>query len=195
MAPEAPSGIAMLAERLRLGDVAAEEELVASFYEKVYFMALGRTRDRESARDLAQETILTVLRALREGRLQDPERLAGYVCGTARNLIRDQQRSARPRERCAELQPSVAPSPEQDAERSEEQFLVRRAMRELSAPDRLVLLLTLVDGLSPTEIAERLGLKPEAIRQRKARAIQRAKALLVRVSRVALPDHFVARGK
>jgi RNA polymerase sigma factor (sigma-70 family) len=192
--PEPPSVIAELAERVRLGDGSAEEELVSSFYERVYFMALGRTRDREAARDLAQETILTVLRALHAGRLLDPERLAGYICGTARNLIRDHLRSSRPRTEPVEDWPSPAPSPEQDAERSEQQFLVRRALRELSAPDRLVLLLTLVDGLSPAEIASRLGLRPEAVRQRKARAIQRARALLNGVSRTPASGHFFATG-
>ena len=47
------------------------------------------------------------------------------------------------------------------------------ASRLSENPDRRVLLLTLVDGLRSGEIAERLGLRADVVRARKARAIKR----------------------
>jgi len=189
----APSDLARLAERIRSGEGAADEELANRFHAKAFLMALARTRDREAARDLAQETMLIVLRALREGRLLDPGRLAGYVCGTARNLVREHLRSKQPRTGPVGPEPLPVPDPEQEAVQAERQFLVRRVLRSLHGLDRHVLLLTLVDGLAPAEIAERLEIRPDAVRQRKARALQRARALLEEMSRTSPETHLVQR--
>jgi DNA-directed RNA polymerase specialized sigma24 family protein len=43
--------------------------------------------------------------------------------------------------------------------------------------------MTLADGLEPTEIARTLGLSPEAVRQRKSRALKRLLARLNSLSR------------
>ncbi len=190
----APTDLARLTERIRSGEGAADEELATRFHEKAFLMALARTRDREAARDLAQETMLIVLRAVREGRVLDPGRLAGYVCGTARNLVREHLRSRQPRTDPVDPDPPPVPDPEQEAVQSERQFLVRRVLRSLRRPDRLVLLLTLVDGLAPAEIAERLGIRPDAVRQRKTRALQRARVLLEEVSRTSPEAHVIQRG-
>jgi RNA polymerase sigma factor (sigma-70 family) len=189
----APSDVARLTERIRSGEGAADEELANRFHEKAFLMALARTRDREAARDLAQETMLVVLRAVREGRVLDAGRLAGYVCGTARNLVREHLRSRQPRTDPVDPEPPPVPDPEQEAVQSERQFLVRRVLRSLHEPDRLVLLLTLVDGLAPAEIAERLGIRPDAVRQRKTRALQRARAVLEEMSRTSPETHVVQR--
>jgi RNA polymerase sigma factor (sigma-70 family) len=181
----APTDLARLTERIRSGEGAADEELATRFHEKAFLMALARTRDREAARDLAQETMLIVLRAVREGRLLDPARLAGYACGTARNLIREHLRSKLPRTDPVSPEPPPVPDPEQEAVQSERQFLVRRVLRSLRRPDRLVLLMTLVDGLAPAEIADRLGIRSDTVRQRKTRALQRARVLLEEVSRTS----------
>lgn len=122
----APSDVGRLTERIRSGEGAADEELVTRFHEKAFLMALARTRDREVARELAQETMLIVLRAVREGRLLDPERLAGYVCGTTRNLIREHLRARQPRSEPICPIPPPIPDPEQEAEQSQRQFLVRQ---------------------------------------------------------------------
>lgn len=194
MESAAPVDLARLTERIRSGEGAADEELAIRFHHKAFLMALARTRDREAARDLAQETMLVVLRAVREGRVLDPGRLAGYVCGTTRNLVRDHLRSRQPRNDPGVPDPPPVPDPEQEAERSERQFLVRRVLRSLPGADQLVLLLTLVDGLAPAEIAERLGIRPDAVRQRKTRALRRARALLEAVSRTSPEAHVIPRG-
>lgn len=179
MNPENLPEIAHLAERIRAGEAEAEEELFRGFHERVVVMALHRTHDREAARDLAQETILAVIAAVREGKLLAPERLGGYVCGTARNLINNYLRT-RSRSRETNAVPAELPAEdcEQGIESSQRVFLAHRAIARLRPSDRLILLLTLADGLKPREIAARLGLTPEVVRKRKSRALARAREVL-----------------
>jgi RNA polymerase sigma-70 factor (ECF subfamily) len=171
-----------LAERIRLGERSAEEALVERFHRRVYAIALARTRDRETARDLAQDIMLVVLCALREGRLRDPEGLAGYVCATARNRINGFYRNRRV---ASDVDPSNVEhddrfDPEKSLEDTERRALARQAVARLSAADRQILRLTLHDGLSSDQIATRLQLAPDAVRKRRSRAVKRARGILLK---------------
>ena len=177
----APDGTTSdLAERIRLGDAPAESELVDRFYSRIYAMALARTRDSEVARDLSQEVMLSVLCALREGRLRNHDGLAGYVCTTARNRISYYFRQSGVRSEVqlpADVQEDL-PDPETFFQESERRQLARRALAQLSISDRKILYLSYIEGLKPREIATRLGLRPEVLRMRKSRALQRARTAL-----------------
>jgi RNA polymerase sigma-70 factor (ECF subfamily) len=166
-----------LAERIRHGERSAEEALVERFHERVYAMALVRTRDRETARDVAQDVMLVVLCALRDGNLRDEANLAGYVCATARNRINGLYRT-RHAESGLDSPLSSGPErfdPEESFADAERRSLARGAIERLSAEDRQILRLTLVAGLKSVEIAERLGLAPGAVRKRRSRAVRRAR--------------------
>jgi RNA polymerase sigma factor (sigma-70 family) len=179
-----PADMARLTERIRVGEAAAEEELVARFRERVFTLALLGTRDRETARDLTQDTFIAAFAGVRDGRLADPLRLAGYICGTARNVISHHLRTlAQRREETVDIDLPGPDDPERGVAAAEEAALARRAVDSLGSQDRLVLLLTLIDGLTPAEIAVRLQLRPDAVRQRKARAIARVRAVVERLSR------------
>src|SRR5438270_6703690 len=78
---------ATLAERVRLGDPGAEDELVHTYWRGVLLIANVRTRDRDLAHDLAQEVLIAVLKSLRKGQLRESDKLAAFVQGTARNII------------------------------------------------------------------------------------------------------------
>lgn len=178
------SEMASLAGRIRSGNRAAEEELVLRFRDRVLTMALVRTRDRETARDLTQETMLVVLSAIREDRLHDPSRLAGFICGTARNLISNWIRTRKRQEDPLDGDPpSFDSNPEDDFENAERARLAKEAIDRLKPEERKILLFTLVDGLAPSEVAGRLGLTQQAVRQRKSRALKRAREELERLSR------------
>jgi RNA polymerase sigma-70 factor (ECF subfamily) len=192
--PVAPFDPTRLTERIRAGEAAAEEELVARFRERVFVLALFQTRDRETSHDLTQDTLLRVLRAVREGHLREPERLAGFVCGIARNLVREHVRANQAHGGLPAPEPPPVPDAEERLEEAERSFLVHRVLRGLAMPDRLVLRLSLVDELSPAQIAERMGVTPDAVRQRKTRALRRARALLARLSQPSPNGHFSGRG-
>lgn len=82
-----------LAQGIREGDPAAEERFADLFGERIRVMMAVRLRDRESARDLTQDTILAAWRGIREGRLREPDRLAAFVYATARNVVNNYVRA------------------------------------------------------------------------------------------------------
>ena len=172
--------VAGLAERIRRGEKSAEEAFVELFYPRVYAMTLVRTREREAARDLAQESLLAVLCALREGRLRNESGLPAYVGATVRNRV-----SYHFRRRIIEAaaDPPTDPAldqidPETRFAESERRRLALAAIDRLSARDREILHLTLLEGLSPAEIAARLGLDVVVVRKRKSRAVRRARGIM-----------------
>lgn len=178
-----------LADRVRNGDSAAEEELSVHFHPRILAMAAVRLRDPEAAREIAQEALLAVLMALRAGKLREPEKLPAFVSGTARNLVNNHFRVLREQPNPLELDPESPSSFNLvvETELAEQRRIVRDALARLHAQDRLILLLTLVDGMNPREIAPRLRLSPENVRTRKMRAIRQVTEELKKLSRNARP--------
>ena len=170
-----------LPERIGRGERLAESELVDRFYGRVFAMAIVRTRDPETARDVAQDVMIAVLCALRADRLREASSLPGYVSATARNRINHhfRQQGCETADNQGSLRDTDSPDPEQNAQEAERRRLARRAIARLGKSEQEILRLTLVEGLKPSEIALRLGLKPEVVRKRKSRAVHRARQMLV----------------
>jgi len=172
-----------LAERIRQGDASAETELVRVFTQRIFVMGVVRTRDRETARELVQGVLIAVIGALRKGQLQAPEKLAAFVHGTARNLINN-------RLRCERKPPPLEPLPEdlahpnwaEPTEEAERVRMVHQALERLGPEDRKILLMTLVEGSKPGEIAAALGLRSEVVRTRKLRAVKKVADLIKKMS-------------
>jgi RNA polymerase sigma-70 factor (ECF subfamily) len=168
-----------LAERIRQGDASAETELVHEFSHRIFVMGVVRTHDRETARELVQDVLMAVIGALRQGQLQDVDKLAAFVHGTARNLINNRLRSQSQRPPLEPLPEDLAQacSPErlEDAERV---GLVHQALERLGQEDRKILWMTLVQGQKPGEIAAALGLTSEVVRTRKTRAVKKVADLI-----------------
>jgi len=179
-----PEQQSTLAERVRARDPSAEEELVRLFSGRIALMARLRTRDAETARDVTQEVLLAVFRALRTGQLREAERLTAFVYGIARNLINNylRTRARLPPEDALDGALAAASLPDQ-LEDSERGALVRRALVVLDSTDRRILLLTLIEGLKPAEIGARLGMSSEAVRTRKSRALKKTAEQVKTLSR------------
>jgi RNA polymerase sigma-70 factor (ECF subfamily) len=170
-----------LAERVRSGDSSAEEELVRAFGPRLLRLLRGWTRDEEAAREIHNDSLFIVVRALRAGRVREPEHLAAFVCGTARNLSRTFQRSRARRPVHEELDPdAVVYDPRQELEPSGHRALVRDEIGRLGRVDQSILQLVLVAGLTLAQAGAQLGLSHEAARARKSRALRRIAATLGR---------------
>lgn len=178
-----------LADRIRDGDRAAEAEVVERFYGRVLLVARVRLRDEQAARDVAQEVMLGVLRGIRAGRLNSQDHVAGYVLGTARNVINTSFRSRRPEGEASDAVADRAATALEVAELHEQMDLVRLTLDELDPLDRAILGMTLVDGMKPGEIAGRLGMKGELVRKRKSRALKRVRDTVQAWSRKPPPRH------
>ena len=161
----------------------------------VRLMALRALGDAELADEVAQESIVRAFHSLR---LSRPERLGPFVAGIARHVIADIIR-ARPREiRLDDLAPDSEPHTVRDALvmlcDASEQARVHAALGLLATPDRDLLHLVYFDGLSPSEIADRLGAPPERIRQRKLRALARLRRAFDHSPDSAMPRHAGGSG-
>ncbi len=168
------SAEAALVARVRAGDSHAEEELVGLYRRRVLVIATARTHDPEAARDLTQEVLIAVLRALREGQVREPEKLPAFIQGTARNLINNYLR-VRARRAESELDAAqiIGTDPHEELETRERRRVLQRELQALSALDQQILLLSLVDGHALDEVALRLRMSHEAVRARKSRAVKR----------------------
>lgn len=163
-----------LAERVRSGDSSAEEELVRAFGPRLLRLLRLWTRDEEAAREILNDSLFTVVRALRDGRVREPEHLAAFLCGTARNLTRTFQRSRARRPVHEELSPdAVVYDPRHEPDPTSQAALVRDEIARLASVDQSLLQLVLVGGLTLAEAGLQLGLSHEAARARKSRALRR----------------------
>jgi len=166
---------------LRAGDPAAFDAVFAAYRRRLYGYLVRMTRRRDAAEDLLQEAFLRL--AQHGPRLAGDTRLASWLFTVAHRLVvswaraqavRDQLAGDLPRREVAHAQRS----PLEAIADSQTQLAIERAFAALAPSYREVALLVGVEGLQPTEVAHILGLKPDAVRQRLARArAQLAEAL------------------
>src|SRR4051812_9871988 len=134
---------ARLVARIQAGDPAAEAELVARFSHGLLLMLRRLAQNPALADDLHQETLSLVLEKIRRAEVREPEKLAGFIRSTARNLfIADRRKEARYRpleedgEEEGEPRPVVVltdrgPAPLDRVLASEEARQVQRLLGEL----------------------------------------------------------------
>jgi RNA polymerase sigma factor (sigma-70 family) len=152
---------------------------VCEFTQRIFVMGLMRTHDREAARELVQDVLVAVICALRKDQLQDKDKLAAFVHGTARNLINNRLRLESQRPPLEPLSDDLTQaSLTEQLEDAERVRLVHHALERLGHEDRKILLMILVEGRKPGEIATALGLTPEVVRTRKLRAVKKIADLI-----------------
>jgi RNA polymerase sigma-70 factor (ECF subfamily) len=169
-------GDARLVEEVRHGDHSAFEVLVHRYENRLMSVLLRFVRDRELARDLAQETFLRVYERLDQF---DPSRRFGpWLFRIGVNLALDYLRKRRRRvwpllfsESRAEKGPDPAvvdPRTNLDLEQE-----VRRVLEDIPEKYRTVLVLRDLENFSSSEIAAILHRKEATIRWRLAEARMR----------------------
>jgi RNA polymerase sigma factor (sigma-70 family) len=174
---------ASLASRILAGDAAGEDTLVRYFHPRIVAMARARTRDADAAHDLAQETMIAAIEALRKGSVRETERLAAYIHGAARFIINRFIHNRVQRMRDEPLSEDLVISGQGDEREAADRVgMVHAELAQLEVVDRKILLLTLVEGAKPGEISTRLGLRPDVVRQRKCRALKKIVARVQNLS-------------
>ena len=126
--------------RLTEGDAETEDHFARYFGDLIRIKANARLRSGHAADDIRQETLLRVLRSLRKGAIDHPERLGAYVNTVCNNVMLEMFRRNK---RLDELPPGDIPSGHPGAESGmldeERRGLVRRALDELPDKDRELL--------------------------------------------------------
>ena len=165
---------------LRRGEPAAFDAVFAAYRKRVYGYLVRMTRRRDVAEDLLQETFLRLAQHARS--LADDTRLGAWLFTVAHRLVISWARAQQVRAQLAGDVPSHPASgdrsPLEALADSQAQSALERAFAALPPAYREVALLVGVEGLQPAEVAEILGLRADAVRQRLARArAQLAEAL------------------
>jgi RNA polymerase sigma-70 factor, ECF subfamily len=160
-----------LLARCRKGDPLAWEELVRRFQGRIHGFALFYLRDREEARDVAQEIFVKLYRHL--GDTQDGATFVPWLLRLARNCCIDRLRSlgARAPQDPLDVDPvSPAPTPEQTFFEGRRRTLLYRALDTLSDVNREMVLLKDIHQLKLEEIGTMLQLPLGTVKSRSNRA-------------------------
>lgn len=161
LAIQAPAGDVELVVRLQKRDPNALAELYDRYGRLTYTLILRVVRDGAIAEDLVQETFLRVWNRV-HGFDAEKGAIGPWLLAVARNRAIDYLRSASGRERNAlEFEETDHPSLFTDMEpellMSDKARRVKAAMERLPANHRQVIELAYFEGLSQTEMAERMG--------------------------------------
>lgn len=174
--------------RIAAGDQAAMAELFDGTSGFVYALILRILKDPEDAAEVAHDVYVQVWRTAPRF---DPSRgkPSTWILTVARTRAIDRLRAGRSRGRGLQEEldvaahlPSPDPAPDADWETRERRDRVRRAMADLPSEQRDVLLVAYWEGLSQSEIAERLGLPLGTVKTR------------ARLGMIKLRDALEARG-
>lgn len=174
-----------LSRRIREGDVSAESELIRQFEPGLRVILRRRTGgDHGLLQDLVQETLIIILQRLRNGGIDDPQRLAAFAAQTARNLaIASLRKAERQRtdvdSEATERNADPATGVETHASDHEAALAVRALLRELPhARDRLMLKRFYLDDDEKEVICRDLNLTEAAFNQALSRARRRFRQIL-----------------
>jgi len=179
-----PDPYAELAQRAVAGDVAAFEQIVRAFGDRVRSIALRMLGDASEADDLAQEVFIAVYRSL--GQFRGEAKLATWILRIARNHCLNRIKSRHRRSHGSERLQNAANAlgvlpgvidtprgPESNAISNEIRLEVEAAIAELPPKMRWLVVLRDVEGLSYEEIAEAANLHVGTVKSRLHRARER----------------------
>ena len=159
-------------------------ESVATLYKRyfgsIYCFVLQRVKSPEAAQDIRQETLTTVIEAIKAKKIRDPQNLSAFVRGVCRNKVMtflgQEERIEMLDEvdivedRVDGLQHLID---EEEARLFEEKKrAIHQCIKRLNQSRQNVLILSFYEDLSPGEIAHRLDITNGNVRKRKHDALK-----------------------
>jgi RNA polymerase sigma-70 factor (ECF subfamily) len=159
-------------------DAVAEAELCRRLGPRIRLYGLKHLRNEAAAADLMQDVLIMVLQKLREGAVREPERVASFVLGTARQMVIDGRRSGARRNRILEAFPiDLVPADEEASEPLDTERL-RTCLGALPERERAVLVMTFYDDRSADAVASELGLSAGNVRVIRHRGLERLRGCM-----------------
>jgi RNA polymerase sigma-70 factor (ECF subfamily) len=159
-------------------DAGAEAELCRRMGPRIRLYGLKHLRNAHSADDLMQHVLLTMIEALRAGKLRDAEKLSSFVFGTCRMTVLDTRRNAQRREKLLNefgpesLQPVPPKVPDPDEQR------LAGCVQGLKERERTVVILTFYDEQSGADLGRFLGVTEANVRVIRHRALQQLRGCM-----------------
>lgn len=171
-----------LVGRAQAGDADAFSELVRRCTPGVRAVLRSRLRDPEDVADVAQEVFLRALRTI--GSLADPAKVEAWLGTIARNCATDLHRARARRPSVPVDDHGDGPvddhvGPDELTELRELVGQVRIGVGRLAPLDAALISMVALLGFTPTEIADALGMTPNAAKVAVHRARQRLKRALL----------------
>ena len=144
------------------------------YHDKLLGFILGRVETREVAEDILQDVFIKIQKGL--DRLQDNQRIEGWIYQIVRNAIVDYYRS---RKLFEELPQSLAaPEPEQEVQaRFELSTCLQPMIDSLPTLYRDALQMSEINGLGQKQVAEALGLSLSGAKSR----VQRGRTMILKL--------------
>ena len=185
----APVEEMVLVKRARKGDLAAYDDLVRRYQERIYATIYHMTSNHEDANDLAQEAFIKAFQALRSFKGGSSFYTWVYRIAVNKTINFLKQRKNRAQMSLddldfnAEHDPDLVAlvsdkTPRREVALAELQEKLNAAMQKLSEPHRLAVALHDVQGLSHEEIAEIMDCNVGTVRSRLFYARQQMQAYL-----------------
>src|SRR5579859_2053660 len=179
----------VLVKRARQGDLAAYDDLVRRYQERIYSTIYHMTANHEDVNDLAQEAFIKAYQALKSFKGGSSFYTWVYRIAVNKTINFLKQRKNRAQislndlDFNAEHDPDLVAlisdkTPRRDINLAELQEKLNGAMQKLSEPHRLVVTLHDVQGLSHEEIAEIMECNIGTVRSRLFYARQQLQAYL-----------------
>jgi len=167
--------------KLSEGDHATEAHFAAYFGDLIQIKVTARLRSVQSADDVKQETLLRVIRNLKSGTIEHPERLGAYVNTVCNNVMlemfrRDKRLSQFP-EDYGDV-PSTQASAESLILKRERRHQVMDALDQLSAKDRKLLRRICLEEQDKDAVCAEFGVSREYLRVLLHRSRQRLREML-----------------
>jgi RNA polymerase sigma-70 factor (ECF subfamily) len=160
------------------GRTEARDQLVRRFAARVLAHCHAQVRCRQTAEDLAQESLLRAIRGLKS--LSDPEKFGAWLRGIAHRVCLDWHRSPQSRQVSFGSLPAeqsveetlVEPhdGPEVAADRQEQQRRLLAAIQQLPDECREVIMLYYYQDVTYRDLAQQLGTSAATVNARLTKA-------------------------
>jgi RNA polymerase sigma-70 factor, ECF subfamily len=163
------------------------EHIWQEFAVKLGQFIRSRVTDPATAEDILQDVFVKIHKRL--GSLQDPAKLESWIYLIARNAIIDHYRARKETVEVPETLPAEADAGDAEFEGLKAAF--RRMIESLPEAYREALVLTEYEGLTQSELAQRLGISLSGAKSR----VQRGRARLKEMLNQCCTFEFDRRGK
>ncbi|MGE5632629.1 MAG: sigma-70 family RNA polymerase sigma factor [Caulobacteraceae bacterium] len=171
----------LLIKKSKSGDIESFELLISSYDKKAYNIALRMMGNEEDAKDMAQEALIRVFKAVKD--FKEQSSFSTWLYRIVTNVCLDELRR-RKKEKTVSLENTVETdsgemrlevcsdkeTPENVYERLEQRQLIKDAIKELNEEYRSVIILRDIQGFSYEEISSMLDCSLGTIKSRINRA-------------------------
>lgn len=167
-----------LLQAAKRGDARALEALCALYHPRLCRYAYALTRSREAAEDVAQDTLVAMLRALPNFRGADAGKFEGWLLRIARNRVYSEARRRKPVPLPEGFDPPDPAPPPGNALNASSAARILRALDSLDAEMREMVILRYEMELSYAQIAAAMEISQTRVKWRLRDAREKLRALL-----------------